>query len=351
MNEFIPDYSNIEKAARNIEVKRFPLYEHIISTKVMEEGLNKKFAFLYDGNIDDLDMFFSIYCGFFKQHGYDTVSFEECIGPSMPGSGALGGHKKGVIQTREDFDQYPWDKIPDLYFKENSKYFKALRRNMPEGMKAIGGVGNGIFECVQDLVGFEDLCYMKADDELLYEDMFRKVGETNLKIWKRFLAEFGDIFCVCRFGDDLGFKSSTLLSKQDIVDLIIPQYKNIVSEVHSYGKPFLLHSCGCIFSVMEEIINTVKIDAKHSNEDQIAPFPVWVEKYGERIGNFGGIDTDCVIELNPQQMMEYIQNVVSHSIHHGGFAFGSGNSIPDYVPYKQFKLMNDTVRTIRGDFN
>ena len=33
---------------------------------------------------------------------------------------------------------------------------------MPEGMKAIGGVGYGIFECVQDLVGYEDLCYMRA---------------------------------------------------------------------------------------------------------------------------------------------------------------------------------------------
>ncbi|MDR1030283.1 MAG: hypothetical protein LBL76_05370 [Treponema sp.] len=47
------------------------------------------------------------------------------------------------------------------------------------------------------------------------------------------------------------------------------------------GKPFLLHSCGCIFKVMDDLI-AARIDAKHSNEDAIAP-------YGRRIGNFGGL--------------------------------------------------------------
>lgn len=147
-----------------------------------------------------------------------------------------------VIQDEDDFKQYPWDEIPEYYFEKYSRYFRALREEMPEGMKAIGGVGNGIFECVQDLTGFQGLCYIAADDEELYHDLFKKVGETNLKIWQRFMKEFGDIYCVLRFGDDLGYKSSTMLSADDVKKLILPQYKPIVDLVHSYGKPFLLHS-------------------------------------------------------------------------------------------------------------
>ncbi|GAH43897.1 unnamed protein product, partial [marine sediment metagenome] len=64
----------------------------------------------------------------------------------------------------------------------------------------------------------------------------------------------------------------------DIKSMIIPQYKKIVDLVHSYGKPFLLHSCGNIFSVMEDIISIAGIDAKHSNEDEIAPFSMWQKK-------------------------------------------------------------------------
>ncbi len=37
MKEFIPDYTNVIKAARNIRPDRMPLYEHIISDRVMEK--------------------------------------------------------------------------------------------------------------------------------------------------------------------------------------------------------------------------------------------------------------------------------------------------------------------------
>lgn len=265
----------------------------------------------------------------------------------MPGSGALGDSRViPVIQDEEDFRKYLWAELEEYYFQKNAKYFLALRDEMPDGMKAIGGVGNGIFECVQDLTGYEGLCYILADDEDLYRALFQKVGETNLKIWKRFMKEYGDIYCVLRFGDDLGYKSNTLLSTEDIKNLIFPQYKPIVDLVHSYQKPFLLHSCGKIFGVMDELIENVGINAKHSNEDQIAPFPVWAEKYGDKIGNFGGADVVC--NASKQELKEYILDVISKSKNHGGFAFGTGNSIPDYVPAESYLNMIEIVREYRG---
>ncbi len=255
-----------------------------------------------------------------------------------------------AIKTREDFDKYPWDTIEKLYFDKWSTHFEVLRETMPEGMKAVGGPGNGIFECVQDIVGYQDLCLLSVDDPVLYSDLFSKVGDVNFRIWKRFLEEFGDIYAVCRFGDDLGFRSSTLISAQDIKEMIIPQYKRIVELVHSYDKPFLLHSCGCIFNVMDDIIKIAGIDAKHSNEDAIGPFSVWIEKYGDRIGNFGGIDMDVLCQSDSNQIKQYIFNVMDYSKGHGGIAIGSGNSIPDYVPTEGYLAMINAVRECRGDF-
>ena len=349
MNEFVPDYNNILKSARNIEAERMPIYEHLVSIGKMEQVLGKNFVQLYWGDYEDKKEYFRNFCEFYRKMGYDTVSFEECIGPIMPHSGCLGAHKESVIKSRDDFERYPWDEIPELYFKAYSQNFSALREVMPEGMKAIGGVGNGVFECVQEVIGYMNLAYFSSDDEELYAEFFRKTGEISVQIWERFMREFGDIYCVLRFGDDLGYKSNTLLSASDIKAHIIPQYKKIISIVHSYNKPFLLHSCGCIFNVMEDLIGA-GIDAKHSNEDQIAEFPVWVEKYGDRIGNFGGIDTDAVCRLNKKDMEEYIKEVVRKSKGHGGFAFGSGNSIPDYVPVENYLNMNEIIRKLRGEY-
>ena len=46
----------------------------------------------------------------------------------------------------------------------HTRYFEPLGEQMPPGMKAVGGVGFGLFECVQDLVGYTGLCYMSVDD-------------------------------------------------------------------------------------------------------------------------------------------------------------------------------------------
>lgn len=349
METFQPDYTNIVKSARNISVERTPLYEHIIAPEVMEKIMNKTFAELINGDEEDKREYFRNYCEFFRSMGYDTVSFECCIGAVMPGSGALGQHKPGVIKNREDFMKYPWEEVKELFFKAYSLDFEILREALPQGMKAIGGPGNGVFECVQDVVGYTDLCYISIDDPELYSDLFKAVGDMMVDIWSEFIRRFGDIYCVFRFGDDLGFKSNTLISAEDIRTHIIPQYKRIVDLAHANGKPFLLHSCGNIFNVMDHLIEVAGIDAKHSNEDQIAPFSYWVDKYGDRIGNFGGVDTDVLCTKSEQEIKDYVKDVMSYCKGKGGFALGSGNSIPDYVPPEGYLTMIECARELRGE--
>lgn len=347
--EFTPDYRNIELSARNIEAPRLPLYEHFICTELMETVLSRAFAGLIGGNHADKVEFFRNYCEFFRAAGYDSPSFEGCITGALVDGGALGAHREGAIKDMSDFERYPWDSIPDRYFELYDDMFTKLAEAMPDGMKAIGGVGNGIFECVQDLTGYINLCFISEDDPELYAALFRKMSALMLDIWTRFMKKpYADAFCVLRFGDDLGYKNNTLLSADDIRRHIIPGYKEVIGLVHSYKKPFLLHCCGCIFNVMDDLI-AAGIDAKHSNEDEIARFPIWVERYGDRIGNFGGIDTDAVCRLSRPEMKDYILEVIAKCKGHGGFAFSSGNSIPNYVPVDGYLNMIRTVREARGD--
>ncbi len=341
---YMPDYRNLVCAAKNQATERISLYEHIICTELMEEITGKRFYDLCQGDHTDKVEFFRHYCGFFRDMGYDTVSYEYCMTSTLLGGGSLGGHKPGEITCKEDFDRYPWHEIVTRYVREAEPFFLALREALPAGMKAIGGVGNGVFECVQDLVGYMDLCYLSVDDPDTYAALFATMGSMLLAAWQWLLPRFGDVYCVCRFGDDLGYRTSTLLPPADLRTHILPQYRRIVDFIHAHDRPFLLHSCGYIFDVMEDIIGSVGIDAKHSNEDAIAPFPVWVERYGDRIGNFGGIDTDAVCRLSAADMREYIHDVLRACVGRGGLAFGSGNSIPNYVPADGFLNMTHIVR-------
>ena len=171
-------------------------------------------------------------------------------------------------------------------------------------MKALGGVGNGVLEISEDLVGFESLAYVQADDPVLFADLYRRIGDLMTGIWQRFLAHYADVFAICRFGDDLGFKTSTLVSPRIIRQHIIPQYRRIIELIHAAEQPFLWHSCGCIFSVMDDVI-ALGIDAKHSNEDGIAAYEQWIERYGERIGLLGGIDLDILCVKTPAEDLRH----------------------------------------------
>jgi len=260
-----------------------PIYEHIINPPIMEKVLDQKFANLISGDKSDLKEFFSNYCRFFREMTYDTVSYEVCITEILPENGALLGGKPGPIQNRDDFVKYPWDELPKIFWEFAKPKFDALAEKIPEGMKAVGGVGNGVFEISEDLVGFEYLCYLFADDPELFAELYCKIGDLMVTIWKKFLEDYSDIYVICRFGDDLGFKTSTLLKPDQIRDFVIPQYKRVVDLVHANNRPFLWHSCGNIFEVMEDVIE-IGIDAKHSNEDIIAPFDKWISLYNDRIG-------------------------------------------------------------------
>lgn len=347
MKIFEPDYRNVVDAAYNRKPKRIPLYEHIISPEIMERIQNNAFR-QYENT--DPDAYFRSYNGFCRDMGYDVVPFEECITDILPGGGALAGNKQGCIQTREDFERYPWDEVEKIYFERYGAAFEAMRRQLPPGMRAVGGVGNGVFECVQDLVGYTSLCYLSVDDPDLYEALFEKAGDLLTSIWTHFLDKYGDAYCVCRFGDDLGFHSSTLLSEEDVTRLILPQYKRIVKLVHTYEKPFLLHSCGCIFGVMDALIQDVKIDAKHSNEDSIAPFSRWIEAYGDRIGNFGGLDTNVLCDIDNTDLERYVTDKYQlAAAKQGGVALGSGNSIPNYVSPEKYRYAVNLIRELRGE--
>ncbi len=346
---FEPDYTQFEKVLRNERPQRLPLYEHIVSPGVMERITGREFAGLAGGDERDLAEFFSHYCRFFREMTYDVVSFEYCITEVLPGHGAIKGGHPGPIQNRADFDAYPWDEVPVLFRRKAEPLFRALLEHLPPGMKAVGGVGNGVFEISEDLVGMECLPLMQVDDPELYRDLFVRIGDLMADIWREFLRQFAGGYAAGRFGDDLGFKSSLLTNPATVRRCIMPEYRKIIGLIHGAGLPFLWHSCGCIFEVMEDAMEA-GINAKHSNEDAVAPFARWIELYGDRIGLLGGFDMDFLCLKKPDEIFrEVLEQGRTYRRRARGYALGSGNSIPDYVPTENYLAMVRAAQHLRAE--
>jgi len=344
--DFQPDYNNLLAVLHNQRPGRLPLYEHIIDIPFVSKVMGKEIV-LQGNSGKDMEAFYSELIGFWKEMTYDGFAYEAAICEILPGHGAIRGGMPGPIQNRDDFEKYPFDDIPRIFWDTYTPHLEAIRKVMPQGMKAYGGCGYGIFETSEDLVGYEYLSVMQYLDSELFEDLYKKIGDLYITLWSEMIRRYSDIFIFFRMGDDLGFKTSTLLEPATIRKHIIPQYKRVIDLIHGNGKKFLLHSCGNIFDIMEDLIDT-GIDAKHSNEDQIAPFDKWIERYSARIGLFGGIDVNTLC-LNPyddvyRKVLEDASRFRSTAI---GWGLGSGNSIAEYVPVEGFMAMIDAAKKIR----
>jgi uroporphyrinogen decarboxylase len=353
MNEYAPDYRHIVDAARNRSTGYLPLYEHAISRPVQEALLNTDLSGMLAGDDRDKEAAFAASADYLASIGYDVYPFEGCITQLVQGGQGLMGRSGSIIADRRDLEAYPWESLPDRYFAHFDPMFGALERALARpqsaGMKAIAGVGNGPFEIAQDFVPLTDLAYLEVDEPETFSLLWQRIGDAMYAIWDRFLKRYGETYCVCRIGDDFGFKTSLLMRPDTLRQHVLPQYRRVIELIHAHGKPFLLHSCGAIWEVMDELIDSCKIDAKHSNEDEIAPFSRWLELYGNRIGNFGGIDMNVLCTEDEAGVRSYVREVLTVAQEYPGVAIGSGNQIADYVPPEGFLTMVETVREWRTE--
>jgi len=350
MKKFIfqPDFNNLLDVMHNRKPKRLPLYEHIIDITFIAKATGRDMV--PQGNTSgDMEAFYSELIGFWRNITYDGFAYEAAICEILPDHGAIKGGRPGPIQNRTDFEKYPFHEVPRIFWETYTPHLEAIRKVMPLGMKAYGGCGYGIFETSEDLVGYEYLCIMQYLDPDLFADLYNKIGDMYITLWSEMIRRYSDIFVFYRMGDDLGFKTSTLLDPIAIRSHIIPQYKRIIDLVHEDGKKFLLHSCGNIFNIMESLIE-VGIDAKHSNEDQIATFDRWIALYSSRIGLFGGIDVNTLC-LNPYDEVyrKVLEDATQFRSMANGWGLGSGNSIAEYVPVDSFMAMIEAANKVRSN--
>ena len=269
---------------------------------------------------------------FYYKAGYDYL-------PVWPGlemeRGSLVDRRLGYpIKNREDFNHYSWPDLSSITFSE----FEAVIPVLPKGMKIIGQTG-GIFEMAESLCGYEGLCFLLADDRRLVHNIFERLGllyETTYSGMAR-IKEVGAVV----ISDDLGFKTQTLISPEDLREFVLPWHKRLAEIIHRNGKPCILHSCGNLSAIMDDLIEEVKIDAKHSYEDAILPVVEAKKMYGDKIAISGGFDVDRLCRSSEEEIRQYVDLLINEVGSSGGHALGSGNSIPDYVPIENYLIMLD----------
>ena len=235
-----------------------------------------------------------------------------------------------VIRNQKEFDLFDWPNPEEVDYD----LLNRLSEELPKGMKLIPYSPDGVLENVTRLMGFDTLCFNLHDNPQLVENVFEQVGFRLVQYYKK--AVQYECVGACLANDDWGFNSSTLISTNALRRLVFPWYKQIVEISHAAGKPVILHSCGYFEDIIEDIIEDMRFDGRHSYEDNIMPIENAYENYHDRIAIIGGIDINFICDSTPDDVYKRSKAMLERASERGGFALGTGNSVPEYMPDENF---------------
>ncbi len=358
-----PDYRRFLRVIRRERPDHVPLIELAIHPEVVNALLD---ASPVAGRADDAWVE-SVRRNIRLHHrlGYDVVKCSARIPWTVrrlsgrDGSGLTRGddarawadEHDGPIGSLEDLREYPWPTCggpcpppaarsggttrPGVDFRPVEAAIAAL----PDGMGIVGFCG-GVLEFAMDLMGMQRLMLAAVRDPELVAAVIQHVGDTILGVFEAYCRL--DAVKALWLGDDLGHKHGLLISPRLLRRHILPWYRRFAELAHAAGRPFLLHTCGQTERIMPDLVEQVGIDAKHSFEDGIEPVEQFYDRWHDRIAVLGGIDVHLLATGTPAAIRARTLAVLEHTAD-GGYAAGSGNSIPNYVPPENFLSMIEAV--------
>ncbi len=361
-----PDIDRFMAAMRGeVEPERPPLVEYIIDNKLLrwieENLLGIQWIDVFDGaglwegksaltgeNRDAAFRWYDNFIQFWYRMGYDFVRME--MMPAYPADSLLTADtadETGAVQRSwqklstgpiggwEDFERYPWPEVDESDFFMH----RYICDHLPEGMGFISCHAGGIYEHTVRLMGYENLCISLIRNRDLVRAVTDRLGEIILS-YNRHLLEIDGLVAVFQ-GDDYGYNTQTLVSPEDLRTFFLPWHKKCARQAHENGRAYFLHTCGKIDAIMEDLIEDVRIDGKHSFMEGVAPVREAKGKYGDRIALLGGIDMDVLSRAKTPDLRAYVRDVIDRCAPGGRFAIGAGNSVPSYIPVHNYLAMID----------
>ena len=351
-----PDYARLLKALRRQgDPDYVPLLElgfdlEVVSAVLGEPGLGGHFTDQRSGakadreaqeKVLDQGMRFRHGLGYDAFHVGAALGLPDLFSLESDDTATLERDKRhwvderaGIITNWEEFERYPWPRAADA----DLHALEYAARQLPEGMALIAG-SKGVLEPVMWLMGYETFAIALYDEPDLVEAMFGKIEEIVVPM-AGMSAQMDRVIALW-VGDDMGFKTGTMIAPDHLRRFVFPIQKKVASIAHEQGLLFMLHACGNLGAVMDDLIDDVGVDVQHSFEDAIEPVESFVARYGDRVAVIGGVDVDLLSRGTEEQVRARVRQILEACAPSRAYVLGSGNTISNYIPPRNLLAMLD----------
>ncbi|MEW6359176.1 MAG: uroporphyrinogen decarboxylase family protein [Planctomycetota bacterium] len=322
---------------RHEEPDKVPLWELIVNKPVIE-ALYGDISYLDFCEKEGLDGVTIFETHSMEDLGNDTIKDEwgtiwkiEPNGIPYP----IGG----PIRDESDLDKYtPPD--PDADYR-----LDALRSAVKRfgGERAIVFLGHETFEFSHYLLGGMDKLLMQY---ILNPEFCHRLSEIIWAYKGRVLANAADVGAdILLTGDDVAQRKATMMSPAHFREFILPYLKKAVDIAHAKGKPFIKHTDGYLWEIMD-----MMVEAGIDGIDPIEPIANMdigevKQKYKGRLAVCGNVDCTWILPHGTkQQVIDAVKETIAKASPGGGHILASSNSIHPGVKPENYRTMVETAR-------
>jgi len=245
---------------------------------------------------------------------------------------------RGPIESYGDLGAY---RPPDADAQWRLDDLKAAIERF-KGRRAVVFLTHDAFEFSANLRGMENLLadYLEAPD--FVRELGGLVIEYKLGVLRRALEMGADAVVA---GDDYAWRGGPMMSPSHFREFILPSLRQLVEVTHGAGRPFIKHTDGRIWPLMEDLL-AAGIDALHPLEPMARMDIGEVkERCGERIALCGNIDCTALLPGgSTTEVEEAVKETIAKAGPGGGFVLSSSNSIHPGVRPENFRAMVGAAR-------
>ena len=354
-----PDFERLRTALlRRGEPDRVPLFEVSVAHVVMTGFLGRPVhdptrvgITLTPPPLDEALRHLPDFIAFYAAAGYDFVPIRFGIGGQVMAvleSGYAGGSRKvrtthgntgrewaaeegGFITSWADLEAFPWPEPGTVSLAT----LNAAGEMLPTGMRLIAHAG-GMVMHARVWMGMERFWTALGTDSSLVVALLEKLQALQIVAIER--ATDHPAVGAFLLDDDLAHCGGLLENPRFLRTHVFPFYTRIGEIVHSKGLPFVMHTDGKVTQVLPDLI-TCGLDALHPIEPKAMDITAVKREFGDRLALLGNIDVDLLTRGSPDEVRTQAQRRIQEVAPGGGFAIGSSNSIPDYVPLENYRAL------------
>jgi len=228
--------------------------------------------------------------------------------------------------------------MPDPYCLEAYEQIKQDLDHYSGNMLVLPTAFNGAYEKAYCLIGFEKLMSLSIEDPVLLGELLEKISdfrakEAEMKI--KLGAKIGHL------SDDLGTQISTLFSPSMFKHVFLPHIAKIFKVYKDAGLPVVLHSCGKITDYLPALID-IGLDVwepvQPCNDLEFIK-----REYGKDLIFWGGIDTQRLPWMKPDEVKEMTRTTIRVLGKGGGYIIAPSQDIMADIPIPNIVAMLEVI--------